>query len=70
MYHHTDRVLYTNDFVTPVVEHWLEREIAMQFLIIILLQIKVLQCTIYALIYLSKQYSNNGNAMYFYLYGV
>ena len=28
MHHPTDRIAYTTDFVTPVVEHWLEREIA------------------------------------------
>ena len=25
--HHTDRITHTTTFVTPVVEHWLEREI-------------------------------------------
>ena len=28
MYHPTDRIAHTTTFVTPVVEHWLEREIA------------------------------------------
>ena len=28
MHHPTDRIAYTMVFVTPVVEHWLEREIA------------------------------------------
>ena len=28
MYHPTDRITHTTAFVTPVVEHWLEREIA------------------------------------------
>ena len=28
MYHPTDRIIHTTAFVTPVVEHWLEREIA------------------------------------------
>ena len=28
MHHHTDRIAHTIAFVTPVVEHWLEREIA------------------------------------------
>ena len=28
MYHPTDRKAHTTAFVTPVVEHWLEREIA------------------------------------------
>ena len=28
MHHHTDRITHTTVFVTPVVEHWLEREIA------------------------------------------
>ena len=28
MYHPTDRIQHTTAFVTPVVEHWLEREIA------------------------------------------
>ena len=28
MRHHTDRIAYTTAFVTPVIEHWLEREIA------------------------------------------
>ena len=28
MHHHTDRIKHTTTFVTPVVEHWLEREIA------------------------------------------
>ena len=30
MYHPTDRITHTTTFVTPVVEHWLEREIAKQ----------------------------------------
>ena len=28
MHHPTDRIVHTMAFVTPVVEHWLEREIA------------------------------------------
>ena len=28
MHHPTDRITHTTPFVTPVVEHWLEREIA------------------------------------------
>ena len=28
MHHHPDRITHTTAFVTPVVEHWLEREIA------------------------------------------
>ena len=28
MHHSTDRITHTTAFVTPVVEHWLEREIA------------------------------------------
>ena len=28
MHHPTDRITHTTNFVTPVVEHWLEREIA------------------------------------------
>ena len=28
MRHPTDRIIHTTAFVTPVVEHWLEREIA------------------------------------------
>ena len=28
MHHPTDRMAHTTAFVTPVVEHWLEREIA------------------------------------------
>ena len=28
MHHPTDRITYTTAFVTPVVEHWLEQEIA------------------------------------------
>ena len=28
MHHPTDRIIHTTVFVTPVVEHWLEREIA------------------------------------------
>ena len=28
MHHPTDRITHTTSFVTPVVEHWLEREIA------------------------------------------
>ena len=31
MHHPTDRIAHTTAFVTPIVEHWLEREIA-QFL--------------------------------------
>ena len=29
MHHSTDRITHTTAFVTPVVEHWLEREIAL-----------------------------------------
>ena len=28
MHHPTDRIAHTTAFVTPVMEHWLEREIA------------------------------------------
>ena len=28
IHHPTDRIVHTTAFVTPVVEHWLEREIA------------------------------------------
>ena len=28
MHHRTDRIAHTMAFATPVVEHWLEREIA------------------------------------------
>ena len=28
MHHPTDRITHTTAFVTPVMEHWLEREIA------------------------------------------
>ena len=28
MHHPTDRITHTTAFVTPVVEHWLEQEIA------------------------------------------
>ena len=28
MHHPTDRIIHTTAFITPVVEHWLEREIA------------------------------------------
>ena len=28
MHHLTERITHTTSFVTPVVEHWLEREIA------------------------------------------
>ena len=28
MHHPTDRITHTTAFVTPVVEHWLEREIS------------------------------------------
>ena len=28
MHHPTDRIVHTTAFVTPVVEHWREREIA------------------------------------------
>ena len=28
MHHPTDRITHTTAFVTPVVKHWLEREIA------------------------------------------
>ena len=31
MHHPTDRITHTTAFVTPVVEHWLEREIAQWF---------------------------------------
>ena len=30
MHHPTDRIAHTTAFVTPVVEHWLEREIMLQ----------------------------------------
>ena len=33
MHHPTDRITHTTAFVTPVVEHWLEREIAQWALI-------------------------------------
>ena len=29
MHHPTDRITHTTSFVTPVVEHWLQREIAL-----------------------------------------
>ena len=28
MHHPTDRITHTTAFVTPIMEHWLEREIA------------------------------------------
>ena len=31
MHHSTDGITHTTAFVTPVVEHWLEREIAQWF---------------------------------------
>ena len=31
MHHPTDRIIHTTAFVTPVMEHWLEREIAQSF---------------------------------------
>ena len=31
MHHPTDRIAHTTAFDTPVVEHWLEREIAQWF---------------------------------------
>ena len=34
MHHPTDRIAHTTAFVTPVVEHWLEREIA-QWVVVI-----------------------------------
>ena len=33
MHHPTDRITHTTAFVTPVMEHWLEREIAQWVLI-------------------------------------
>ena len=30
MHHPTDRIAHTTAFVTPVVEHWLEREIGLK----------------------------------------
>ena len=30
MHHPTDRIVHTTAFVTPVVEHWLEREIGIK----------------------------------------
>ena len=30
MHHPTDRIAHTTAFVTPVVEHWLEREITLE----------------------------------------
>ena len=35
MHHPTDRITHTTAFVTPVVEHWLERKIAQWLLIAI-----------------------------------
>ena len=35
MHHTTDRITHTTAFVTPVVEHWLEREIALIIIIAI-----------------------------------
>ena len=29
MHHSTDRIAHTTAFVTPIVEHWLEREIVL-----------------------------------------
>ena len=34
MHHPTDRIAHTTAFVTPVMEHWLEREIA-QWVVVI-----------------------------------
>ena len=31
MHHPTDRITHTTAFVTPIVEHWLEREILDNF---------------------------------------
>ena len=50
MHHPTDRITHTTAFVTPVVEHWLQREIGQNYpsgiqLYFILLHCIVLYCT-------------------------
>ena len=51
MYHPTDRIAHTTAFVTPVVEHWLEREIAQWANI----QMKpTMNCTVVVLCYIKE----------------
>ena len=45
MHHPTDRITHTTAFVTPVVEHWLEREIA-QWVIITRTILQLLQLVV------------------------
>ena len=42
MHNPTDRITHTTAFVTPVVEHWLEREIAQWVIIIIIIIIIII----------------------------
>ena len=45
MHHPTDKITHTTAFVTPVVEHWLEREIAQwRDLLIYLCTINLVVC--------------------------
>ena len=42
MHHPTDRIAHTTAFVTPVVEHWQEREIAQSKFLMIIIIIKMM----------------------------
>ena len=58
MHHPTDRIGHTTAFVTPVVEHWLERELEIRGEHIIMsfveLYSKILRFHIYYLYYLQN----------------
>ena len=65
MHHPTDRIIHTTVFVTPVVEHWLERKIALAigclgFTTIQYFMIQVDKCHMYVCILnVNKNKSNN-----------
>ena len=62
MHHPTDRITHTTAFVTPVMEHWLEREIA-QWVLSITYNTKVLNHTICCYI-LNIQRNREGNDLF------
>ena len=44
MDHPTDRITYTTAFVTPVVEHWLEREVVQLIILFVFVMTSSKQC--------------------------
>ena len=51
MHHPTDRIAHTTAFVTPVVEHWLEQEIAKFCSVLLQLVTQITDC--YAIVSIS-----------------